>query len=107
MKRVYVRVKTSQIVDDMTRYMAYQDVKETEQPQRMVWVASSKPVVHRFQKDGFTYFMRPSVFNNYWEKHAVERYASFGVSTETVRLEVDVPFSRLVAPAKDRHNGVR
>lgn len=77
---VYVRVLTSQIHPDMTRYMGYRDVPETSTPERYEWSAGDLPWMHRIQIDGFTCFMRPSVFNRFWEWNAVDRYRSFGIT---------------------------
>ena len=71
----------------MTRYMAYTDVAETEKPQKVQWKYDN-PWLHRIQRDKWTFFMRPSLYNSNWEKNAKGRYASFGV---TILIVVD-PF---------------
>ncbi len=85
---IYVYVRTSQIHPDMTRYMSYSGVEETAKPEKVGasegW-SHDTPWMHRIQIGQMTYFMRPSIYNDNWERHAIERYASFGVVAKSCR----------------------
>ena len=84
---IYVRVKTDEVHPDMTRYMSYDKMPETARPQQVKYSAGDTPFLHRFQRDGYTYFMRPTIFNAVWEIHAVERYASFGIKADICKYD--------------------
>jgi hypothetical protein len=94
----------------MTRYIGYKRIPETEKPERFVYnpfdgtVTQMKEgekakggrtgaIYHVFREGEWMYYLRPSGLNTNWEKHAVDRYRSFGVKAgpdgvETVMREV-------------------
>ena len=89
MKVTYIKVPTAHLVADMTRYIGYNDVPETAQPQLFVSPRGYfKAVLHRYQDGLDTFFMKPKQYNENWTRGAVDRYASFGVKIQSVRLDV-------------------
>ena len=78
MKHNYIKVKTTDVIEDMTRYMSYAGQPQTVSPIKVTWPSGLKPTVHTFETGGWTYYMQPTSLNKNWLR-AVERYASFGV----------------------------
>lgn len=94
MTRAYLKVRTKDVTHDMTRYNAYLNVPQTDKPIRMEYnhrtrtmeeVERRGALYHTFEEGEFTYYMRPSCYNANWDRHAVDRYASFGVKTTIER----------------------
>lgn len=75
---VYLKIRTSKIEPDMTRYIAYDGEEESPTIRQAKWKYDT-PWIHRGQSGEFTYFMRPSTHNDHWDRTAIDRYASFGV----------------------------
>lgn len=88
-RRNYIRVATSDIAQtaDMVRYIGYRDVEPTEVPTKVkLDYSRAGTLMHRFSDDEYTYFMQPTIYNNYWLESAVARWASFGVAATVVAL---------------------
>jgi hypothetical protein len=87
--RNYIRVRTIDLRSsmDMVRYVGYRDVAETLEPTRIPLGYDKKlTLMHRFSDETYTYFMQPRLFNSHWLQSAVERWQSFGVKAEIIRL---------------------
>lgn len=80
-KAFYLKVRTTDIVEDMTRYIGYRGQPRTLEPYR---ASNREPWRHYIEIGDYSYFMRPSGSNDFWDRSAHDRYRSFGVWTEVL-----------------------